>query len=161
MNASPIGVSVGKNLWHVMNAAKKGDSIVAFDLERINPSFQRMLFNKGTLMVDELVWKEKELKQQSLLLGLCSVRKYGLPGAKTFDYLNCDEFDGMGWHHLANLTQALPKSAFNFVFSDALHSPTALEMELGKLLEFNMLDKTELVFVWDDMGDFLNGYCAR
>jgi len=59
-----------------------------------------------------------------------------------------DEYDPAGWENLVNLNLK-----FNAILSDAMHADTAILEEWRKLKEGELLDLSDFVMFWDDLGD--------
>lgn len=145
-----VGVSVGKNFFQVAGHVRDA-SLTGFDIEEINP-----VLASRFEMSDQRAWATmaKSLKKTHSSLTTFSQRDR----SNRIEYLCGDVFDGASWAQLAG-------KQFNVVFSDAFHSPDALLMECGQLLEHDLLNPDEVIIMWDDligpMQDAFQESCRR
>jgi len=166
-NYLEMGVSVGKTLYQVLHTVCDSN-VVAFDLETINPTFHRLLESKMNLV---LKGGEASLTGHSFLQEKyvskkpddCHVRRYdGVFRGNTFGYVDCDEFDLVGWRGIKDLVTSLGRGAtFQVIFSDALHSVQAIRFELDRIMDLELLDRQEFAYIWDDMGQRVPPLCER
>lgn len=131
-----FGVSVGKNFLQVASGLR-GVSLVGFDIEEINPVLAEYFE-----VVGRREWATTPLSMKKTASSLTTLRQPGT--SNQVEYLCGDIFDPRSWAQLAG-------RQFNLVFSDAFHSPDALQMECAMLLEHELLDSDEVVILWDDL----------
>ena len=158
-----MGVAVGKSLYTQMNIFGTGSSVVALDIEDINPTLARMLELHETVAswTDEhLLSTVKTTRRTDIARkyghGIDSVKKFGLwkDSGPTLTYVAGDEFSTQSWLNLRNLST----SAFHLILSDALHTQEALLVEWKMIQDKKLLDKNTFAYVWDDCnsGDLRN-----
>jgi hypothetical protein len=133
-----IGVSVGKNLWQVLNHVKDG-TVAALDIEDPSPPLKARL---------------SQISATTVSSGHPSPRKHA-PSVERFDfpargnsvaYYAGDVFDPAVWRELE--TSGVK---FNLVFSDAFHDPDAIRFEWRQLVDRGLLDKQGFTMLWDDL----------
>jgi len=129
------GVSVGKNLYQLLNAFDKA-KLTGFDIEEINPYLSAKL-NMGE-RTEWATWNDSIKKTPS------SLTSYTYKSNK-LDYICADEWDKNSWEKMAG-------KKFNIIFSDALHDPEALLFEFDMIEKHGLLDEGKFVMVWDDLG---------
>lgn len=166
-NYMEMGVSVGKTLFQVLTINCRAN-VVAFDVEKINPTFEKLL---------EPAMVRSKSKPEEKLLGHefnsidydspkkddCTLNTYdqGLLRGNNFYYLNCDEFDNVGWNRMEQLVATFPTQSYQVIFSDALHTEDAISFEIDRIFQHNLLNKDHFAYVWDDMGTFVPPFCER
>ena len=132
-----LGVSVGKNFLQVVNFLKNA-SLVGFDIEEINP-----VLEGSFVMVDRREWEtmagSAKRKKSSLSL------YHHKPNSHDVHYLSGDILDGNSWRQLVG-------QKFNLIFSDAFHDPSALLFEFEMIAKYELLNPSEFVILWDDLG---------
>lgn len=166
-NYMEMGVSVGKTLFQVLTI-NCYSNIVAFDVEKINPTFENLL---KPAMERSISKPEEALpghKFPTADFGTfkkdgCTLNTYdqGLLRGNYFYYLNCDEFDEVGWNRMEQLAATFPTQSYQVIFSDALHTDDAIKFEVDRIFAHNLLNKDHFAYVWDDMGDFVPPLCDR
>lgn len=129
-----VGVSVGKNFWQLMNYFKNA-MIVGIDIEELNP----VIANKLVIEKTKSWGAPTAIKKQASSISSFSY------GSNKGLYVSADEFDENAWNELRG-------KRFNVYFSDALHDPKALWHEYQMLKKFELLDRNEIMMVWDDLG---------
>ena len=133
LNYLEIGVSVGKNFFQLLNAHIESD-FTGFDIENINPVLERKM---------ELTAKEEwETPPGSIKKSPSYLNAYSYKG-NAVKYLCADVWDENSWSKLEG-------NKYNFIFSDALHSPEAILFEFRMLVKYKLLDKY-FIIVWDDL----------
>ena len=138
-----IGVSVGKTLLQ-MNYQVSGATFVGIDVEEINPVI-REHFDTC-----EQSWRaEKAYLIETLSRGLVSktATSHRLTSRLTgniLEYLSADQFNDDTW-------ASLKGHQFNLIFSDGVHTPEALRTELQFLIKHDLIDRSRLVMLWDDL----------
>jgi hypothetical protein len=145
-----VGVSVGKCLFTQLQFFGKGALVMAFDLEEINPAFERLLTPAKPPVLAS--WTEERLRPgvntQRRVPGhehVDTIKAFTSPAGGELRYLSSDEFNAVGWEHLQK--QGI---AFDLIYSDALHTPDALLFEATQLLERGLINHKQFAFVWDD-----------
>ena len=133
LNYLEIGVSVGKNLFQLMNAHEKAD-FTGFDIEDINPVIERKLVLTGT--------NKWNTPPDSIKKSNSSFKTYSFRQNRV-NYLCADVWDLNSWARLEG-------NKYNLVFSDALHTPEAILFEFEMLAKFKLLDE-QFIIVWDDL----------
>jgi uncharacterized protein (UPF0212 family) len=165
-NYMEMGVSVCKTLFQVLTTNCHAN-IVAFDIERINPTFENIIMKPVLIRSkEEEVLTGHEYHSSSYnspKKDNCTLNTYdqGILRDNHFYYLNCDEFDQVGWNRMEQLVSTLPKQSYQVIFSDALHSQEAINFELDHIFKHNLLNKYHFAYVWDDMGDYVAPFCDR
>lgn len=160
-----MGVAVGKSLYTQMNIFDTGSSIVALDIEDINPTLAKMLelHETVTSWTDEhLLSMVKTTRRTDVARkyghDIDSIKKFGLRknSGPTLTYVAGDEFSVESWMNLRNLST----NAFHLILSDALHTQEALLVEWKMIQDKKLLDKHIFAYVWDDCnsGDLRNAF---
>jgi hypothetical protein len=134
-----IGVSVGKNLWQIANLFPDA-ALFGLDVEEPNPSLVR-LFERV-----EIIWKGGEqtvdtLSGKPATIELTHYRLHRLEG-EPLTYIRGDQFSPKTWDSM--------EGAFNFVFSDGVHSGDAVRTELAHLQSRDLLAAKRALY-WDDL----------
>ena len=128
-----IGVSVGKNLFQLMNNSNV-DRLTGFDIEEINPVLADYM---------QLNHEEKwETPLTSIKKAASSLKNLKFSD-KDINYLCADVWDENSWAKLKG-------NKYNIVFSDALHSSKAILFEFEMLAKYELLDE-KFIIVWDDL----------
>jgi len=146
-----IGVSVGKCIYTQLQFFGRDAVVVAFDVEDINPTFEKLLSPRETSVLD--TWTEERLvpgvtttRRAAGAERRDSMKSFVSPAGGELRYLASDEFNLEGWRHLAQ-----QKLVFDLVYSDALHTPEALLFEAQQLAELGLINVAEhFAIVWDD-----------
>ena len=131
-----IGVSIGKNFLQVVNAVDHAE-LTGFDIENINPVLESRFSNR----LGVRSWEPPATSMRKLP---CSLAQYTFRSNK-ISYLTGDAFDTAAWSQLAG-------QRYNFIYSDAFHSPDALLTEWEHLSQFNLIDPDSYILMWDDLG---------
>ena len=131
-----IGVSVGKNFLQVVSAVDNA-ALTGFDIENINPVLESRFSNR----LGVRSWEPPATSMRKLP---CSLAQYTSRSNK-ISYLTGDAFDTASWCQLAG-------QRYNFIYSDAFHSPDALLTEWEHLSQFNLIDPDSYMLMWDDLG---------
>ena len=161
-----MGVSVGKTLYQVLGIACQAD-IIAFDIEKINPTFEKILepYFIESKIEENIQGHDFGNKKnyESFKKDDCSLTKYKLDLRNNgFHYLNCDEFDRLGWKRLKELVSGFPKRpTLQVVFSDALHTFEAVRFEVEQVLSYELLDRENFAYVWDDASFSIQSFCDK
>jgi len=138
-----IGVSVGKCLFQMLELEGSKSTVTALDIENINPAFADTL--TGKKRIDS--W---DAEPATLLRNDGSYHTFKASSGATLNYFATDEFSSKGWEKIVE-HKAGP---FHVIYSDAMHSPGALEYEWEKLISLNLIDFSDYWAVtWDDLGD--------
>lgn len=133
INYLEIGVSVGKNFFQIINGLDKG-KFTGFDIEEINPLIQSKF---------EFICKfEWQTSGKSIKKSNSSLSTYCINGNKV-KYLSADVLDENSW-------QKLFGEKFNIIFSDALHTPEAIQFEFKQIV-LNDLLANKFIIIWDDL----------
>jgi len=134
VNYLEIGVSVGKNFFQLMNGLNDKSNLYGFDIENINP-----ILEKKIQIIKRDLWDTplKSIKESQS--SLTSYKYF----QKNIVYVCGDVWDSFTWEKLSG-------QKFNIVFSDALHTPEAIQFEFEQLVKYSLLDK-EFIIVWDDL----------
>ncbi len=143
-----IGVSVGKTFWVQSNQITNG-LMIGLDIEYINPRLKG-LFGPETVVKS---WVDQDLSATaegaSLRAGATNqVTEYVGPNSNRVMYIAADEFDRNAWQALSEVGD--PPN-INLVLSDAMHNARALLYEWNMLTEFNVLNRTNFIMIWDDL----------
>jgi hypothetical protein len=140
LNYLEVGVSVGKNLFQLARSGKR-QRMVGFDIEEIHPNLSKRFIRSAR--------EEWTPSTGSAKRGASSLTSFvdEQSGSK-LRYLAADVFDEASWEKLRG-------ERFNFIFSDALHTPEGLMHEWKMIRKFDLLDLDEFVMVWDDLGGFM------
>ena len=145
-----IGVSVGKNFLQMADSLT-GAALLGFDIEEINP-----VLGGQFDLVARRDWPTMAASLKKTPSSMTSFLQRG--GSNTIDYLCGDIFDRGSWQQLSG-------RQFNLLFSDAFHSPEALRNECEMWLALDLLDRQEVIIMWDDLhGDMEVAYrevCQR
>ena len=148
-----IGTSIGKTAYLVMAYAHvRNIPLVCFclDIEEINEVFLRMTEDLFQINSSKAIFPRSEFFQRLAYVFRShhncdtSLVKIG----KTFYYACGDEYDLVTWDIVAGES---PAKGFNIVYSDALHDPSALRFEYSQLKALNLLCKSTLYYVFDDL----------
>ncbi len=136
INYLELGVSVGKNFFQICRFLQNS-RLTGFDLENINPTLEDHFSNKDLIAK----WKtfSNSLKQDE-----STFSKYRYSSNDVY-YLSGDIFDEESWKNLKG-------QKYNIIFSDAFHSPDALEFEFKMLLKYELIDTENFILIWDDLG---------
>jgi hypothetical protein len=168
-NYMEIGVSVGKNLLQVLSISCDAN-VVAFDIEKINPTFKQLLAPYLKAKGPDELMEGHEYHQRGYVSpkkDKCGVNSFkGSYRGNTLHYLHCDEFDNVGWRGMKQLVSSFPSKALQVIFSDAMHTAEAINFELDRVFEHELLDKENFAYIWDDMnwGDMglsIKPFCDR
>ena len=134
VNYLEIGVSVGKNFFQIMNGLNDNSSIFGFDIEDINPIIERkILFEKRDL------WETPFISIKKSPSSLTSYKYF----KKNIAYVCGDVWDSSSWKKLSG-------QKFNVIFSDALHTPEAIQFEFEQIVKNSLLDEN-FIILWDDL----------
>jgi hypothetical protein len=125
-----IGVSAGKNFWQLANFLQNA-RLTGMDIELINPVLESQF-----RFVEDYSWEG----QPQLLRKNSSTSIYHY-NTNNIQYHCMDEFDETGWSKMSG-------QKFNIFF----HDPKALWFEYEMIEKYNLLDETEFVMMWDDLG---------
>lgn len=137
INYLEIGVSVGKNLFQIMNSFSNA-SITCYDAEELNPILNPLFdFSNEEITT----WNAKQTVKNST----ASFRSKINFSTNTIDYVSADVFDQRGW-------KCLSGQKFNLILSDAAHTPEALLFEFEMLKKYELIDKNGFIIFWDDLG---------
>lgn len=128
-----IGVSVGKNFFQMLRAHDNG-VFVGFDIEEINPILAGQLRFESS---EEWATPSRSIKKTA-----SSLKNYEYNNLSV-SYLCADVWDENSWAKLKG-------QKFNFIFSDALHTPEAILFEFEMLVKYDLLDSNFVIF-WDDL----------
>jgi hypothetical protein len=141
-----IGVSVGKNILQIERQITSA-RLVGLDIEEINPILEDQF--SDCIRVNELsahypvaTLSNRTAQKQSSMKRLTS-RERG----NVFEYLSADQFRDDTWSRLRG-------KKFNLIFSDGVHTPSALKSELQFLIKYDLVDPSRCVMLWDDLYDF-------
>ncbi|HEX6965982.1 MAG TPA: class I SAM-dependent methyltransferase [Gemmatimonadaceae bacterium] len=126
-----IGVSVGKNFFVMANALHDA-RLYGVDWERINPTLERRF---------ELVGARAPVAHYRFR-------------TNDITYVQGDVFDDEAWCALAG-------RRFNVIFSDACHQQHALLREFEMLRQLDLIDRTKLFMLWDDLDRDPDGPVSR
>ena len=145
INYLEIGVSVGKNFLQIASASS-GARLTGFDIEDISPVLSsRFAFDR-----EETRWMPPK---GSMRHRECSVKHFTYH-ANQIRYVCGDVFDDKAWNQLSG-------EAFNFVYSDAFHSPEALLHEWDMIEKRGLLAKDSFICMWDDLGGAMTDAFAQ
>ncbi len=136
INYLELGVSVGKNFFQIANYLDNS-ALTGFELEEINPLLEKQFSDKET--------KEKWGTWSSSMKCEDSSLTHYKFGSNRIRYVSGDVFDNNSWARLRG-------EKFNLIFSDAFHSPYAIEFEYSMLKKHKLLDPSGFVMIWDDLG---------
>lgn len=163
-NYMEMGVSVGKTLFQVLTT-NCAVNVVAFDIERINPTFDRLLAPFLVQSVPEETLAGHDFMSPSYVSQKtddCVLNRWnGSLRDNKFFYVTCDEFDKVGWRRLESLITSFKSPSFQVVFSDALHTTEAINLELDQIFLHQLLNRESFAYVWDDMGADVPPFCER
>jgi hypothetical protein len=130
-----LGPSIGKNLFQVAKAVQNAE-LVAVDIEDINPILEKQL----TQRMPAETWQTTAGSKRTA----SSTRTSYLLDSNRVDYMAGDLFDKATWERLRG-------RKFNLIFSDAFHSPEALDMEWENIARLDLLAEGPFAVVWDDL----------
>jgi len=142
-----LGVSVGKTLWQILNTCAPCECW-AFDIEEINPVLKQSFVQQSR--------EEWPSLPNSIKKTPSSISHFVHPpsGGK-ITYVCADIFDERAWRLLAG-------KGFNLVFSDALHTPEALDFEWLQMTKLNIFNPKEVIIMWDDLdGEMRKWFYAK
>jgi len=136
-----IGVSVGKNFYQICRQFPKG-RLVGLDIEMPNPVLQEALgvnlaeHSTGIRqLVDSLSGQKKTVELSTY-------------SSDNITYLRGNQLSNDTW-------SVLNGQNFNFIFSDGVHSPDALNSEFEFLTSHELIDTSgPFVMYWDDLVNF-------
>jgi len=133
LNYLELGVSVGKNLFTLLNYYSNAD-LYGFEIEKINPFIETHFKEEK-----KDFW---QTSQNSIKKDPSSLTSYTYLSNK-LHYLSGDIWDENSWSKLSG-------KKFNIIFSDAFHSPDALKFEFQMLMKYELIDEY-FFLVWDDL----------
>jgi hypothetical protein len=136
INYLELGVSVGKNLFQIVNYVESSN-VTGFDIEEINPKLEEYLVKKKRF--EWVTIKESQKKDKSSL-----TEYFFKPKQNVVNYVSADIYDENAWRLLSG-------NKYNIVFSDALHSPSAVLYEYDMINKYQLLDSEEFIMIWDDL----------
>lgn len=131
-----LGVSVGKTFWQILNTCSPCECW-AFDIEEINPVLKLHFIEQSR--------EEWPSPSNSIKKTPSSISRFIFPpnGIQVV-YVCADIIDERAWERLAG-------NNYNLVFSDALHTPQALEFEWSQMTRLKIFNPAEVVVMWDDL----------
>jgi hypothetical protein len=136
-----IGVSVGKN-WLQMIERAPDAKIFGLDVERPNP---RILPRFGGAEIVHSSDRDYTVETLSGTPAQVKLEHHRLSRDGTpVTYVRGDQFSPDTW-------ASMKGERFNFIFSDGVHSPRALETELDHLLANDLIADGPFVMYWDDL----------
>lgn len=133
INYLELGVSVGKNLFTLLNYFDNAD-LYGYEIEEINPYLSNHL-----VFENKVEW---QTSATSLKRHPSSLSNYSFSTNK-LHYLSGDIWDQASWEKLSG-------KKFDIIFSDAFHSPDALLFEYEMLVKYNLIGE-QFILVWDDL----------
>ena len=140
-----IGVSVGKNFLQLCNVFKNAE-MSAIDVEDISPVLESC-FEAGTTVWESEENFEIETLRQTKIEKKFSIRNYVFgDNNNEIHYIVGDQFSSKTW-------DILKGKKFNFIFSDGSHSVEAITSELDNLINLELVDRRNLIVLWDDLFD--------
>ena len=150
-NYLEIGTSVGKTFFVVTEYARarlpSARSFTAVDIERINPTLAALLGDAVGPPRETLAVASRA--PPGSLRGQTDVRVTSWEaGGQRITYCEGDEFDPAVWEQVK---ARVPGGRVQVVFSDALHTPSALRTEHAFLTEHDLLDPDGFVYCFDDL----------
>jgi hypothetical protein len=138
-----IGVSAGKNFFQ-MSKQLANAKLVGFDIESINPVLESRL-GTGSTIAESANTMTFATHDGSVVERTACLREYHTPsGENTVQYLSGDKFRNEAW-------SLLDGNKFTLVFSDACHRPESLETEMAYMVQHDLIDRDEMIMVWDDL----------
>jgi hypothetical protein len=136
INYLELGVSVGKNFFQFASYLENV-TLTGFDLEEINPTLEKQFSEKEIKEKWETPLSSKKKEMSSLT--------YYKFNNNQIKYLSGDIFDENSWARLKG-------EKFNLIFSDAYHTPEAIKFEYNMLKKYDLIDYTNFMILWDDLG---------
>jgi len=138
INYLEIGVSVGKTFFQIIKFAETHlkhatVSLSCLDIEKMNPILENLINpnNKEVITIPTNVTKSIRSNNLNVITKMDNIT-----------YYESDEFDSDIWKNMGK---------YNFIFSDALHDPSALIYEYNMLKQHNLLDENGFMYCFDDL----------
>jgi hypothetical protein len=136
-----IGVSFGKNLFQLSDSFNES-TLVGIEIESLNPVLDKFYNSKEVLASRKP--ESIEAMDKTLKVHHPEFAKYKY-NTNTIYYLADNLLNPRIWDNLSSFK-------FNLIFSDAWHSPEALEHEIDMLIKNNLIDEQGFIMIWDDLG---------
>jgi hypothetical protein len=137
-----IGVSVGKNFVQMCRQFPDAN-IVGLDVEEIYPIL-RSRFDTCEITKEETTYQVETLSGRSAKKSPSLATLTSADRTAPAFYLSADQFRDDTW-------AALKPNKFNLIFSDGVHSASALTTEMQFLLRHDLIDRNRFAMVWDDL----------